>query len=50
MSEKAGAAEGVELAKGYISLTCKYSPALQQISRDFQAESKPGETCCARGK
>jgi Tape measure protein len=29
--------EGVELARGYISLTAKYSPAMNQIANDFRA-------------
>ena len=28
----ASSGEGVELARGYISLTAKYSPAMQQIA------------------
>jgi hypothetical protein len=32
----AGGGEGVELARGYISLTAKYSPAMQQIAKDFR--------------
>ena len=35
--------EGAELAKGYIALTCKYSPAMNQIRQDLQGMQTEAE-------
>jgi cell wall-associated NlpC family hydrolase len=38
-----GGSGGVELARGYISLTAKYSPAMAQIANDFKALEREAE-------
>jgi hypothetical protein len=39
-----GGSGGVELARGYISLSAKYSPAMAQIANDFKALEREAET------
>ena len=51
MSFASEQSSGVELARGYIALTAKYSPAMQQIAKDFQAlESEAGKAGLVAGQ